>query len=228
MNNEIVLRAVNLSKSYFDQKHEVEVFRDINLEVRRGEKIAIVGASGSGKSTLMHILSGLDRPTRGDVYLKEVHFNVASEAKRGVLRNQHLGFIYQFHHLLPDFTALDNVAIPLVIGGLSVKAARVEADRLLHRVGLSHRLTHKPSALSGGERQRVAIARALVTKPAAVLADEPTGNLDEENARAVFELLCEMNDEFGTALLVVTHDRTLAAKMDRCWEMRDFGLSQQL
>ena len=176
----------------------------------------------------MHILSGLDRPTRGDVYLKEVHFNVASEAKRGVLRNQNLGFIYQFHHLLPDFTALDNVAIPLVIGGLSVKAARVEADRLLHRVGLSHRLTHKPSALSGGERQRVAIARALVTKPAAVLADEPTGNLDEENARAVFELLCEMNDEFGTALLVVTHDRSLAAKMDRCWEMRDFGLSQQL
>lgn len=224
MTHDVVLKATELSKAFFDQKHEVRVFEKVNLELKKGEKVAIVGASGSGKSTLMHILSGLDLPTKGDVFLKGHHFNQASEAKRGFLRNEYLGFIYQFHHLLPDFTALDNVALPLIIGGESVSKARDKALTLLERVGLSHRLEHKPSALSGGERQRVAIARALVTRPAAVLADEPTGNLDEENAQAVFQLLYELNDEIGTALLVVTHDRRLAEKMDQCWRMKNYSL----
>lgn len=224
MDDDVVLKAVELGKSFFDQKHTVKVFDDVNLVLKKGEKVAIIGASGSGKSTLMHILSGLDLPTTGEVFLKGYHFNQASEAKRGILRNEYLGFIYQFHHLLPDFTAVDNVALPLIIGGKSVHNARREAHIILERVGLIHRLEHKPSALSGGERQRVAIARALVTRPAAVLADEPTGNLDEENARGVFQLLCELNDEIGTALLVVTHDRRIAEQMDKCWQMKNYSL----
>lgn len=169
----------------------------------------------------MHVISGLDHPTSGDIFLSGHHFNKESEAKRGYLRNEYLGFIYQFHHLLPEFSALDNVALPLVIGGMNIAKARNEAEVLLGRVGLTHRLSHHPGKLSGGERQRVAIARALVTKPSAVLADEPTGNLDEDNAHAIFDLMCEINDEVGTALIVVTHDNSLARKMDQCWRLQD-------
>lgn len=221
----IVLDVRNISKSFVDQKHEINIFKDLSFEIKKGDRIAIIGSSGAGKSTLMHVISGLDKPTNGDIYLNGHHFNKESEAKRGYLRNEYLGFIYQFHHLLPEFSALDNVALPLVIGGVDIRQARAEAEVLLGRVGLSHRLTHHPGKLSGGERQRVAIARALVTKPSAVLADEPTGNLDEENAHAIFDLMCEINDEVGTALIVVTHDHSLARKMDQCWRLQDLKLT---
>ncbi len=221
----VVLDVRNISKSFIDQKHEITIFKDLSFEIKKGDRIAIIGASGAGKSTLMHVISGLDKPTSGDIYLNGHHFNRESEAKRGYLRNEYLGFIYQFHHLLPEFSALDNVALPLVIGGGDIREARAEAELLLGRVGLSHRLTHHPGKLSGGERQRVAIARALVTKPSAVLADEPTGNLDEENAHAIFDLMCEINDEVGTALIVVTHDNSLARKMDQCWRLQDLKLT---
>ncbi|UNM95837.1 lipoprotein-releasing ABC transporter ATP-binding protein LolD [Ignatzschineria rhizosphaerae] len=221
----IVLDVQNISKSFIDQKHEITIFKDLSFQIKKGDRIAIVGASGAGKSTLMHVISGLDKPTSGDIYLNGHHFNKESEAKRGYLRNEYLGFIYQFHHLLPEFSALDNVALPLVIGGGDIREARAEAELLLGRVGLSHRLTHHPGKLSGGERQRVAIARALVTKPSAVLADEPTGNLDEENAHAIFDLMCEINDEVGTSLIVVTHDNSLARKMDQCWRLQDLKLT---
>lgn len=221
----IVLDVRNISKSFIDQKDEITIFKELSFQIKKGDRIAIVGASGAGKSTLMHVISGLDKPTSGDIYLNGHHFNKESEAKRGYLRNEYLGFIYQFHHLLPEFSALDNVALPLVIGGGDIREARAEAEVLLGRVGLSHRLTHHPGKLSGGERQRVAIARALVTKPSAVLADEPTGNLDEENAHAIFDLMCEINDEVGTALIVVTHDNSLARKMDQCWRLQDLKLT---
>lgn len=220
----IILDVQNISKSFVDQKHEITIFKELSFTIKKGDRIAIIGASGAGKSTLMHVISGLDKPTSGDIYLNGHHFNRESEAKRGYLRNEYLGFIYQFHHLLPEFSALDNVALPLVIGGRDIREARGEAEVLLKRVGLSHRLTHHPGKLSGGERQRVAIARALVTKPSAVLADEPTGNLDEENAHAIFDLMCEINDEVGTALIVVTHDNSLARKMDQCWRLQDLKL----
>lgn len=216
-----VLDVRHISKVFIDQKDEIEIFKDLNFQIHKGDRIAIVGSSGAGKSTLMHIISGLDHPTSGDIFLSGHHFNKESEAKRGYLRNEYLGFIYQFHHLLPEFSALDNVALPLVIGGMNIAQARNEAEVLLGRVGLTHRLSHHPGKLSGGERQRVAIARALVTKPSAVLADEPTGNLDEDNAHAIFDLMCEINDEVGTALIVVTHDNSLARKMDQCWRLQD-------
>lgn len=216
-----VLDVRHISKVFIDQKDEIEIFKDLNFQIHKGDRIAIVGSSGAGKSTLMHVISGLDHPTSGDIFLSGHHFNKESEAKRGYLRNEYLGFIYQFHHLLPEFSALDNVALPLVIGGMNIAKARNEAEVLLGRVGLTHRLSHHPGKLSGGERQRVAIARALVTKPSAVLADEPTGNLDEDNAHAIFDLMCEINDEVGTALIVVTHDNSLARKMDQCWRLQD-------
>ncbi len=224
MNKQLVLDVQNISKTFIDQKEKIEIFKDLSFQIFQGDRIAIVGSSGAGKSTLMHIISGLDKPTSGDIYLDGHHFNRESEAKRGYLRNQYLGFIYQFHHLLPEFSALDNVALPLIIGGGDIQKARSEAEALLKRVGLGHRLSHRPGKLSGGERQRVAIARALVTKPAAVLADEPTGNLDEDNAHAIFDLMCEINDEVGTALIVVTHDMSLAQKMDQCWQLKDLKI----
>lgn len=224
-NSSTVLDVRHISKTFIDQKQEITIFKDLSFEIHKGDRIAIIGASGAGKSTLMHVISGLDKPSSGDIYLNGHHFNKESEAKRGYLRNEYLGFIYQFHHLLPEFSALDNVALPLVIGGGDIGQARAEAEVLLGRVGLSHRLTHHPGKLSGGERQRVAIARALVTKPSAVLADEPTGNLDEENAHAIFDLMCEINDEIGTALIVVTHDYSLARKMDQCWRLQDLKLT---
>lgn len=211
-----ILTAKNITKSYQDGKTTTNILNGLDIEVHAGEKIAIVGTSGSGKSTLLHILGGLDIPTAGEVWLHGKCMNQLNETQRGNLRNQYLGFIYQFHHLLPEFTAIENVAMPLMLRhDVKIPDARDQAIDLLKRVGLEHRLTHRPGELSGGERQRVAIARALVTKPSLILADEPTGNLDHANALAVFEILAELQSSLKTALLMVTHDRQLAGLADK-------------
>ena len=211
-----ILVAKNINKIYDEGNIRTQVLTGLNLTVNAGERIAIVGTSGSGKSTLLHLLGGLDVPTSGEVWLHGKCLNNLNETQRGEMRNQHLGFIYQFHHLLPEFTAIENVAMPLLLRKeVPIKEARQQAVELLERVGLGHRLEHRPGELSGGERQRVAIARALVTKPSLVLADEPTGNLDYDNAQSIFGLLAELQDTMKTALLMVTHDRNLAAMADR-------------
>ena len=211
-----ILVAKNINKIYDEGNIRTQVLTGLNLTVNAGERIAIVGTSGSGKSTLLHLLGGLDVPTSGEVWLHGKCLNNLNETQRGEMRNQHLGFIYQFHHLLPEFTAIENVAMPLLLRKeVPIKEARQQAVDLLERVGLGHRLEHRPGELSGGERQRVAIARALVTKPSLVLADEPTGNLDYDNAQSIFGLLAELQDTMKTALLMVTHDRNLAAMADR-------------
>jgi len=228
MNNlptNIVLRANDLGKTYSEGDLETPVFAKLQLSVKAGETVAIVGASGAGKSTLLHLLGGLDSATSGEVTVLGQAISSLSESARGDLRNRALGFIYQFHHLLPEFTALENVMMPLLIRGTKVSLAKKEAQILLERVGLSHRLNHKPGELSGGERQRCAVARALVTKPACVLGDEPTGNLDEKTAAGVFDLLLELNREQGTALVLVTHDRRLAKKLGRTLELTQGQLS---
>lgn len=217
----IILQAKNVSKIYDEGKIKTTVLSGLDLTVQAGERLAIVGSSGSGKSTLLHVLGGLDIPTTGEVWINGVCINKLNETERGKLRNEHLGFIYQFHHLLPEFSATENVAMPLLMQhNVSISQAKERANALLERVGLSHRTHHRPSELSGGERQRVAIARALVGNPSLVLADEPTGNLDDDNAKAVFELLSELQTTLGMALIMVTHDKGLASLADRVLTMK--------
>ena len=221
MNNHAILQCRQLTKRYQQGILDVEVLKGVNLEIRPAERVAIMGASGSGKSTLLHLLGGLDKPTGGEVILDGVNLNKVSATKMAKLRNSALGFIYQSHHLLGEFTVLENVAMPLLIAGQSVKQARMLADELLQRVGLGHRIQHKPGELSGGERQRAAVARALINKPKLILADEPTGNLDSKTADQVYQLMLELNQELHVSFLVVTHDHELAVKMGKVLHMED-------
>jgi lipoprotein-releasing system ATP-binding protein len=217
--SDVVLQATGITRSFVDADTHVNVLRGVDLELRRGECVALVGASGSGKSTLLHILGGLDQPSSGTVLAAGKSWVQMSEAERSGHRNRQLGFVYQFHHLLAEFTALENVAMPLFVRRVPMAEAQARAAAVLGAVGLAHRVGHSPGELSGGERQRVAVARALVTQPACVLADEPTGNLDRENARAVFALLRQLAREQGTSFLIATHDMELAAQTDRIVRM---------
>lgn len=228
MNDSLLLQCNDLCKTYQEGKLSTDVLRHVTFSMQAGEMMAIVGSSGSGKSTLLHLLGGLDAPTAGDVIFKGQALSGLSAAAKSALRNRELGFIYQFHHLLPDFTALENVAMPLLIGKTPPAQAQDQARAMLAAVGLDARREHRSSELSGGERQRVAIARALVNNPSLVLADEPTGNLDQRTADTIFELLGELNVRQGTAFLVVTHDLSLAARLRRQLEMRDGQLQQEL
>lgn len=225
MTKPIVLQCSNLGKSFHDGELNTQVLVDVNLAVNKGDRIAIVGSSGSGKSTLLHLLGGLDEPSNGTVEIHSKNINELSVAELSKLRNQRLGFVYQFHHLLPEFSAIENVAIPLIIGGTNPKQAEQQAGELLNKVGLGHRLIYKPSELSGGERQRAALARALITQPDCLLADEPTGNLDHRTAQAMFNLILQLNESLGTALVIVTHDNQLASQMDKALTLIDGKLS---
>jgi len=221
MNKEAVIQCQNVGKTYDDGSLKVEVLRNIDFQVASGEGIGIIGASGSGKSTLLHILGGLDKPTSGEVKIQGQGLNSLSQVAIGQLRNRHLGFVYQFHHLLPEFSALENVMMPLLVARKSRAEVQAAAAEILEKVGLGSRMTHRPGELSGGERQRAAIARALVTKPDCLLADEPTGNLDRKNATHALEMMLELKRELGTALIVVTHDEQLAKRFDRVLTMDD-------
>ncbi|MCP4187367.1 MAG: lipoprotein-releasing ABC transporter ATP-binding protein LolD [Gammaproteobacteria bacterium] len=227
MNDRLVIEASDLQKSYQQGKQAVTVLRGINFAVGKGESHAIVGVSGAGKSTLMHLLGGLDHPSAGDIRVAGQSISGLSESRLGELRNRHLGFIYQFHHLLPEFSARENIAMPLLVRRQSKQKAIAAADEWLERIGLTQRAEHKPGELSGGERQRVALARALVTRPDCLLADEPTGNLDSATAAQMLDLMLELNQDMDTALVIVTHDLDIAAKMQHKWRMQDGMLEQE-
>lgn len=223
MNNTLI-QCTNLYKSYFDVKGDISVLKRVNFSVEAGDRIAILGPSGSGKSTFLHLLGGIDKPTTGQVYAKGQDWQTLTEKKRCLFRNQWFGFVYQFHHLLPEFSALENVAMPLLLANHAIADATTAASEILCEVGLESRLHHKPAQLSGGERQRVAIARALVHKPHCVFADEPTGNLDQGTATHVFDLMLNLNKKLNTALIIVTHDQNLAQKMDKQFVLIDGSL----
>jgi lipoprotein-releasing system ATP-binding protein len=224
--NDVVIRCENLGKTYAEGGLRTHVFDGLELAVNAGETVAILGASGAGKSTLLHLLGGLDVPTAGEVFVAGQKMSALSDAARGQLRNRALGFVYQFHHLLPEFTALENVMLPVLLNGTGVEEAAKKAKDLLEAVGLGHRLSHKPGELSGGERQRAAVARALVNKPACVLGDEPTGNLDEKTAANVFAQMLDLNHAQRTSLVLVTHDRSLARRLDRVLELHEGKLRE--
>jgi len=221
MSDSSVLSCTGLSKTFGANNLLVPVLEGVDLTLKAGERLAIMGSSGSGKSTLLHLLGGLEQPTSGNVMMGDVNLNELNEVERSALRNKHLGFVYQFHHLLAEFSALENVAMPLLIGGLGIPEAKQKAFEMLTSVGLAHRVEHRFSELSGGERQRVAIARALVTHPTCVLADEPTGNLDKKTAEQIYELMLSLNQRLNISLLLVTHDAHLAEKMDRVLVLDD-------
>ena len=219
--SEFVLRALGLEKSFFQGPDRVTVLTGVDLRVAAGERVAVIGRSGSGKSTLLHLLGGLDEPDAGEVWVGAENLTAASPAERAQLRNRHMGFVYQLHHLLPEFSALENVAMPLRLGGADKASASEQAREMLAAVGLEPRLRHRPAALSGGERQRVAVARALVGDPLIVLADEPTGNLDRDNARSVFDLMCRLSDDRGIGFVIVTHDDSMLDSMHRVLSLVD-------
>jgi lipoprotein-releasing system ATP-binding protein len=228
MSNEVVLSCKDVSKKYTEFKSDISILKNINIDILKSEKIAILGLSGSGKTTLLNILGGLNKCSEGEVYLVGERFDNQSANKRAMMRNKHLGFIYQLHHLLPEFTAIENVMIPLAITKKYSKTESIKkAIEILARVGLDERSDHKPSELSGGERQRVAIARALVTNPSCILADEPTGNLDMERSDSIFELMCELSQDYQTSFVIVTHDESLAKKMDKIYRLVKGQLVQE-
>ncbi|VAW74480.1 Lipoprotein-releasing system ATP-binding protein LolD [hydrothermal vent metagenome] len=222
---DLILSCEKLNKQFEDGNLKVQVLFNVDLQVKVGERIAIVGSSGSGKSTLLHLLGGLDIPTSGDVNVAGYNMNHLNESDRGLLRNFSLGFVYQFHHLMPEFTALENVAMPLLIRGINRSDAMSDAESILSKIGMEHRLNHKPGELSGGERQRAAIARSLVTKPGCMLADEPTGNLDRKNEQRIYEQLIELHQETQISFVIVTHDEVLAQRMDKVYQLEDGILS---